>query len=195
MIVHYHEASVITSVVPTRGKLKADDLHRMAWRLHSADKDVKRPRPFIFRAEPLSERRWLFTVRSDEPFHGAVPHSLSFQVGQEIEFELAVVPRYRQKGVEKRLPDTAVPERVSGILARYGLSSVQAPRLMKIGVWPLRPGTRMTLCLMSGHCRARVEDETQFAQAYLDGAGPYRGYGAGLIQLCGESLSLASCAA
>lgn len=196
MHVYYYEASALCHPGnPPSQSVTLDDHHRTAWQLFSGDAHYpQQERPFVFRAQSLTQTQHLFMIRSAVPFPHAEKRVLSLTLGTTLAVEWHWMPTVatRLSPSGERLPrsqHTLAPrERWEHLVAermqRQGWAL--APESLCFypqGRWPLKhSSTQHTV--VSVRAQATVVDATLAAAAWLQGVSRLRAYGMGMLCAC-----------
>lgn len=197
MIVEYYEASALCRIEPgaTRGRRRClNDYHRTAWRLYSGGENLRDlpERRFVFRVDELAGGRGLFTLRCDHAFPGAKARRMDIEAGQRLDLEWLYLPTVRvsrtgeggERLSKKRRtpPKDEWPDYAAALLARNGLRvDPQALEMRTVMRLPRKRDDHFSLSVVRTRARALVSDPVLASQAWLDGLGPMRSYGFGML--------------
>lgn len=196
MTIEYYEACALLRLNTGRREPTLDDFHKKAWDLYANGKRVANgePRPFVFRVEPAPADRFIFTIRSDRPFHGATQFSLSIERDAQVLLDYSFFPLVRShvegsddeyREVALSAPDL-IEKKATDNLARSGVTFNGTAETDLLGYWfrgATRNLRRFSVPMYHASISATIASEVDFASAFLDGVGRRRGYGAGLIRV------------
>jgi hypothetical protein len=206
MIVEYFEASVLCQIErpgSSSARRCLDDYHRTAWRLYCGGRraDDLAQRPFIFRVDEMGSGRCLFTLRCDHQFPGASARRMSIESGRRLGIEWLYLPTLRpgrssesgQREGKRVTPDNEQwPELAAQLLERKGLAArAQDLRMCTIARLPRKRPDRFVLPVVRTEATVTVTDPGKVALAWLDGVGPMRSYGFGMLTEGPERVAVA----
>ena len=197
MQVHYYEASALCHPGNTSGHpVTLNDYHRTAWHLFSGDTHYHhRERPFIFRAQWLTQEQHLFSVRSARDFPHAEKRVLTLNEGTTLQLEWHWVPTVatRLSASGERLPRSqhipALRERWASLIIermqRQGWAiNVDSVRFYPLGRWPQQHKLSVQHPVVRVCAEASVIDASLAATAWFQGVSRLRTYGMGMLCPC-----------
>lgn len=184
MKIIYNESVVLAGVTPRGPRVTYDDMHKTAWDLYSGW--AHRPgatRTFIYRFEPVNAARFMFTIRSGEPFYQSERKVLSVNSGDRMAVALATPAIVRRGDRVRHLGRDEAEQKIMTSMECVGatVERVMDQRLM--ASYALKPRTDFSFRLDDFEMGISVRDEIGFADAFLGGIGRKRGYGGGLMQI------------
>ncbi|WP_171703270.1 type I-E CRISPR-associated protein Cas6/Cse3/CasE [Vreelandella azerica] len=194
MQVHYYEATALCHPgnVPDQ-VVTLEDYHRKAWQLFTDHAHYRqRERPFIFRADWLTQSRHLFTIRSIHEFPHAQHHCVDVSHGTELSLSWQWVPTMstRLSPTGQRLkrsqhipaPRERWPNLLVERMEHQGFAIDPATlSISPLGKWHHRRQKAQQQEVVWVDAQVKVIDETLAANAWLKGVSRLRAYGMGML--------------